>query len=186
MDQATATRSPRATRKGFFASIAVVLVSVTLVACGGADPETPKTDQPSADANRPSATDAGVVFTVNRDDIRVQVPSLSPTVGDYAGQKVVPSAGNQFVTAFVSIENTNAEGVALFEDKFFVLTKNGERIPSGSAIQMFVNNGDWIKVAETEEFASGTIAWEISADDRVVGFEFHTSDDSDGAKISLD
>lgn len=127
-----------------------------------------------------SGTDGTMKFSVNPHKTRVQVLELRN--GDLSR---TPGEGKQLVTVEVQVKNNGDDKKSLFTMNQVLITKSGERVKGDAGLQMYVANGTWYEDIPAKGAASGTLVFEIGADERVDSIELHSVLGSKGAKINL-
>jgi|GEM_PF-6136052 len=166
------------------AVVAIVLVVGGVLAFGGKGKNEPKPNDnvTKTEDNKTGVKDGDITFSVDAGQTRVQVPEISD------GSVVTRKAGDgkQFVLVLVEAKNETSEEKSLYASDQVLITKNGERVKADAGVQTFVENGSWYEKIPAKGKTSGTLVFEISADDRIKEIELHGGLATKGAVIQLD
>ena len=126
------------------------------------------------------ATDGDVEFALNPKKMRVNQEKIGN------GNNVrVAGAGKQFITIFLQIKNTGEKRISPRLADQVLITAKGNRVEPQKELQEYITNGDWYKSVSPRGHASGTLVYEVDADDRAEKLELRSHRKSEGASITL-
>lgn len=126
------------------------------------------------------STDGGVEFALNPNKIQRNAKKIGR-----GNDILVAGAGKKYVTVFVQVRNSEKKRVTLRPADQVLITKSGERVVIDKELQKYITNGNWYRNVPSNGHSSGTLVFEIDADDKVDSIEFRKDKKSGGTKISL-
>lgn len=174
----------KSSKKPIFIAVSVVLILIVVglliwifVYKPDSDccPEPDTTDSAQAvNASPLKGIDGELEFTVT------EISCGQSVVGD---EIVYREATGEFCLVFVQVKNNSAQASRLFSMDQFLITAEGESILVDTEAQSYITNGYWYENIPAEDFASGTLVWDVPVGGSIDAFQFSSGVNSEGVRI---